>query len=268
MGRLMSDAEIRRRKKLQGHISQTTGALGLAALGGTLLASKTGGRATKAAFQAVGRERPGVLKPKKLRKATAPLLATSAGIGGAGAFNFASYTGAESRKRKMTPVTKGLAMDMGYYGEEGHPVELPEIKVPIEKAWEPVARNYDPEAKRHKRAKVYEPALAGAGAGATGAAGYAAAKGVKLELKNRSKGQVKAASLPKVKVAQAARHASAIKHGKVAAGLAAAGAAGLGGSALVHRGRKGSWQSYSKRGVSAFGVAYLNPSGQHRETEN
>jgi hypothetical protein len=106
--RLMSDTEIRHRKKIQGHISQATGGLGLTALGGTLLSTKTGGKGTKAAFKLVGRDRPGFLKPKKLKKATAPILATSAGIGGAGAFNFAAYTNAESRKRKaaMTTVKK------------------------------------------------------------------------------------------------------------------------------------------------------------------
>lgn len=273
MGRVMSDAEIRRRKKAQGHISQTTSTLGLTGLGITG-ASALAARKTPGGAKVLGalRKVPGLKSatPEKMKNAAINTGIVSGGIGGVGGFNFASYTGAESRKRQrpVTPVKKELGMDMGYYGEEGHPIKLPEIKVPIEKSWEPVAGNYDPEAKRHKRAKVYEPALAGVGAGATGGAGYAAVKGAKLELKNRSKGQVKAAGLPRVKAAQVARHASALKHGKVAGGLAAGGAAALGASALVHRGRKSSWQSYSKRGVSPFGVAYLNPSGQHRETEN
>ena len=169
MARNMSDAEIKRRKKLQGHISQTTGALGLTALGGTLLATKGGGRATKAAFKAVGAKRPGVLKPKKLGKATAPILATSAGIGGAGAFNFASYTNAESRKRKQAvPVQKDYGMDMGYYGEEGTPLTHTEIEAEIEKAWTPSASNFDSESGRKKRADLYS-----AGALVTGGAGAA-----------------------------------------------------------------------------------------------
>lgn len=109
--RLMSDAELRRRKKLQGHISVTTGTLGLTALGGTLLATKSGSKATKATFAAIGRKRPALLKPKKLKQHTAPILAAGAGIGGAGSFNFASYTNAESRKRKqLTPVKKNDTM--------------------------------------------------------------------------------------------------------------------------------------------------------------
>ena len=42
MAGMMSDAEIKRRKRVQGHVSQATGALGLAALGGTLAASRGG----------------------------------------------------------------------------------------------------------------------------------------------------------------------------------------------------------------------------------
>jgi hypothetical protein len=105
--RIMSDAEIRRRKKAQGTISHATGTLGLTALGGTLLATKTGSKGTKAAFKLVGRKRPKALKPKNIKRGIAPILATGAGIGGAGSFNFAAYTNAESRKRKMaTPVKK------------------------------------------------------------------------------------------------------------------------------------------------------------------
>lgn len=103
----MSDTEIRHRKKVQGAVSYTTGTLGLTALGGTLLATKTGSKATKAVFTAAGRPRPGILKPKNLRQKTAPILATGAGIGGAGSFNFAAYTRAESKKkRQAAPVKK------------------------------------------------------------------------------------------------------------------------------------------------------------------
>lgn len=99
--RPMSDRELRHRKKIQGHVSQATGGLGLAALGGTLLATKKGGAATKGAFKAIGRERPAALKPKNLKSKTAPVLATSAGIGGLGSFNFAAYTNAESKRRNV-----------------------------------------------------------------------------------------------------------------------------------------------------------------------
>jgi len=251
MARAMSDAEIRRRKQLQGHISQTTSTLGLTGLGITG-ASALAARKTPGGAKVLGalRKVPGLKKatPEKMKNAAINTGIVSGGIGGVGGFNFASYTGAESKKRQrpVQPVKKELGMDMGYYGEEGRPIKLPEIKVPIEKSWEPVAGNYDPEAKRHKRAKVYEPALAGVGAGATGAAGYTGVKAGKLALANRKISQ-NAKNLPRVSAAHAARKASAIKGGKVSAGLAAGGAAALGASALVHRGRKGSWQSYGKR---------------------
>ena len=84
---------------------------------------------------------------------------------------------------------------------------------------------------------------------------YAGIKGAKLKRKNSTPGQVKAAGFPRVRVAQAARHASAVKHGKAAAVLGAVGAAGLGGAAVAHHGRKNSWQSYGKRDTSsAFGI--------------
>ncbi len=54
----------------------------------------------------MGRERPKALKPKNIKRGIAPILATGAGIGGAGSFNFAAYTNAESRKRKMATVSK------------------------------------------------------------------------------------------------------------------------------------------------------------------
>jgi hypothetical protein len=95
----MSDAEIRRRKKVQGYVSRTTGALGLASLG-AFGASKIPGSARAVRL---------VPKAKKInqKKAENWALGTStagAGIGGAGSFNFASYTAAEGRK--MKPVAK------------------------------------------------------------------------------------------------------------------------------------------------------------------
>ena len=109
MSRPMSDREIRSRKRVQSGVSQATGALGLTALGGTLLATKRGSAATKGAFKAMGRERPEGLKPKNLRRKTAPILATSAGIGGLGSFNFASYTRGEAQKGKRNTVKKNLS---------------------------------------------------------------------------------------------------------------------------------------------------------------
>ena len=106
---MISDAEIRRRKKVQATTSRATGALGLIALGGTALATRPGQKALRAGFKAAGKKKV----PKHLtaapqspgiRNSVTPILATSAGIGSLSAFNFARYTEAESRKRK--PVAK------------------------------------------------------------------------------------------------------------------------------------------------------------------
>lgn len=235
MARVMSDTELRHRKKLQGTISQTTGALGLTALGGTMLATRRGGAATKAAFKAVGRSRPAALKPGKLRAHTAPILATSAGLGGLGSFNFAAYTNAESKKRKtMAPIQKSQPLEMGYYGEEGHPVEMKPVVVPIEKAWAPAASNFDSENSRKKRADVYQAgALAGAGAGGTyslqhGLKAFKAARKVKP---TTTVGQLKPLG----------RHA-----GKAVLGAGAV-AAGVGAATAIGRKKQSGWQPYSKR---------------------
>jgi hypothetical protein len=275
MGRIMSDAEIRRRKKVQGNISRTTSTLGLAGVG-------VGGAAALAA------RKPGALKaiqnlPKMkgtteqgLKDAGLYTSLASGGIGGVGGYNFAAYTNAESRKRKqLAPVKKELGMDMGYYGEEGNQVKLPEIKVPIEKAWSPSANNYDSERSRKKRSKTYEnAALVGAGAGGA----YTASQGMKAvgeakKVKPRTmvetetharghqvpKGVPQGANKPFRLAEQSAvptKHlAPALKHG----GKAAAGVAGVAAAAGIHgslkRKRKGSWQPYAKRATtSAFGI--------------
>ena len=262
--RIMSDAEIRRRKKTQGHVSQATGALGLAALGGTLAASRTGRgqlRKIPALKNKIAAPPPKDPNRDRIQGAITPVLATSAGLGGASSFNFAAYTGAESRKRKQAvpaPVKKDIGMDMGYFGEEGHPVKLPEIKVPIEKAWEPVASSYSPEGSRKKRAKAYETgALVGAGAGGA----VAASQGTKaVQAGKKVKVVPNAAQLKPVKEGSnlVTRHGKsfkaldidtlkpALKHGgKAAAGVAAVGAATYGHKKLKEK-QSGSWQSYGK----------------------
>jgi hypothetical protein len=249
--RLMSDAEVRRRKKMQGHISQTTSTLGLGGLGVTGVA-------------ALAAKKPGVLRavqkipkmknatPKKMKDTAINTGIVSGGISGVGGYNFAAYTNAESRRRQqkpVTPVKKEIGMDMGYFGEEGHPVELPKIVVPIEKAWTPMANNYDSEAGRHKRAKNYEDAaLVGAGAGAA-YAGHHGAQSVKESRKLKPNSSLRMLTKP----------GGAVRHGgKAAAGAIAAGTAVAGHRALKRK-REGSWQSYGKRlegaeDFSAFGI--------------
>jgi hypothetical protein len=260
MARLMSDAEIRRRKKTQGHISQVTGGLGLAALGGTLAASR-GGRtalrkvpALKSKIKAPPPKDP---NRDRIKGAITPVLATSAGLGGLGAFNFAAYTNAESRKRKQT-VVKSMGVDMGYYGDEGH-------QGVIEKAWDPVASNYSSERSRQKRAKVYEgAALAGAGAGGAAAAHYGVKTGQaagKLKPKKMAPMETGKAGA-KVPFASKAEKAVSLKGLKTVGGHGAKAAAGVGTVGLAtaaHRGikrkRETTWQPYAKRDtLSAFGV--------------
>lgn len=99
---LMSDAEIRRRKKVQGTISRTTGALGLTSL--AAFSAARGAKSAKAvkAIPALKKINPNKADTLALGSSTA-----GAGIGGAGSFNFASYTSAESRKRgPRQPVKK------------------------------------------------------------------------------------------------------------------------------------------------------------------
>ena len=246
MSRVMSDAEIRRRKKIQGISSRTTGALGLTALGGTLLATKGGSRATKNVFRAVNIERPVGLKPKNLRRKTAPILATSAGIGGATSFNFAAYTSAEAKKRKQV-VRKSMTDDLDMaptYGVEG-----------FAKNWQPVARNYNPESKRQKRGEAY-PRIAAAVSGGAGVG--AAARGLQALDKITDAKAIRAQN-----AASGARkmykplHAAGMKNLKSAGKLGAVSATAAGGAAVLHHKKKSrSWDTYAKSATSAFGVLH------------
>jgi hypothetical protein len=99
---LISDAEIRRRKKIQARTSQATGALGIGALGAQIASTKTGG-AAGAKLAGLARVKNPTKFGESVRargeKVRVPLLATSAGIGSVASFNFARYTDAEARKR-------------------------------------------------------------------------------------------------------------------------------------------------------------------------
>lgn len=164
MARLMSDAEIKHRKKIQGHLSQATGTLGLTALGGTLLGTKAGGRVGAKALKLV-RSKKTFPSAQKFKDVTAPVLATSAGIGGAGSFNFASYTNAESRKRKqMAPVSKAYTLEFPHFDSEG-------ISKRYEDDLSKATKLYDPESKRQRRNEHYaDAAVGGAGVAAVGSA--------------------------------------------------------------------------------------------------
>ena len=255
--RLMSDAEIKHRKKVQGHVSQATGALGLAALGGTLAASRGGRTALRKIPKLEHKiKAPGPKDPDrdKIKGAINPILATSAGLGGLGSFNFASYTGAESRKRNMQPVKKDYGMDPGYFGEVGRQITDSEIEEEIAKAWEPVASKFDSERSRHKRATAYQAGAIGtSGALAGGAAAFGGQSLSRHARANEMAGKPKRPqSSSKVRALKAGSKVA----GKRAGGLALASAAAAGGAvALKHRKKSESWQSYGKRdSTSAFGV--------------
>lgn len=93
---LMSDAEIRRRKKIQGAVSVTTATLGLAALG-----SRGAGAAVNRAAKLKKLSPSAAKLGPKLNSASTTLTTTGAGVGGVGGYNFAAYTNAEGRKRTV-----------------------------------------------------------------------------------------------------------------------------------------------------------------------
>jgi hypothetical protein len=290
MARLMSEAEQRRRQKLQSKIGRTTSTMGLTALGVTGAA-------------AVAAKKPGVLKaiqkapglknatPKGMESAALKSGIVSGGIGGVGGFNQASIYSAESRRRKQAvPVKKELGMEMGYYGEEGRPLTHEQIETEIEKAWTPTASNFDAEKSRKKRAGAYQgAALVGSGAGGA----YAAHHGMHAVHEGKKIRTIDAA--PRIPAEETVKSKggkeftrNVIRHGKAFraldvdvagkalkhAGKAGIGLAAVGGAAATHsaikRKKQGGWQSYAKRDTtSAFGVDHSdNPNGQHRETEN
>jgi hypothetical protein len=105
VNRLMSDAEIRRRKKVQGTTSKITSTLGLTGVGlgaGALLASR------KPQSVKHLKKIPGVkgkhIKEQKLKNAGLYTSLASGGVSGVAGYNFAAYTNAESRKRGPRPM--------------------------------------------------------------------------------------------------------------------------------------------------------------------
>jgi hypothetical protein len=249
MSRVMSDAEIRRRKKAQGHISQTTGALGLASLG-AFGASKLPG-AKMLAKPGLRRIGPAANKinSEKAKGAALGLSTAGAGIGGAGSFNFASYTGAEARKKKrpaMPTVAKSAGIEPGLAGEVG-----------IAKEWKPSASKFDAERSRMKRAGAYEDIGTVAAGGLAAGATHQGTKAGGQLLRNRAV-DPRARNLPNVRSAMGTRKAIAGRHGKIGAGLlAASGVTAAATAGVKNQNRSRSWAPYAKRDTSsrsAFGV--------------
>lgn len=112
--RPMSDTEIRRRKQAQSRVSQATGALGLTSLG-AFAASKVPGSKMMTKTPRLRR----IANRVDTKKAENIALGTStagAGLGGAGSFNFAAYTGAESKKKKPVAKSAPSPFEDGFYG--------------------------------------------------------------------------------------------------------------------------------------------------------
>jgi hypothetical protein len=266
----MSDAEIKRRKKVQGHVSQVTGGLGLAALGGTLAASRGGRNALRKLPQLKGKiKAPPPKDPNrdKIKGAVTPVLATSAGLGGIGSFNFAAYTNAESRKKntmlKKQPVKKDFSpspFEDGMIGEEG-----------FAKAWSATATDYDPEVKRRKRldrAETGTVAAAGVGGAATAGYGMSTASEAKkirrvdaVEVstahdKNGTKVKRAAPVGQKFRAVDLADIKRIKKPGAKTAGALALTGGAVAANRAIRRKKNESWGTYSKSATSAFGVLH------------
>jgi hypothetical protein len=252
--RVMSETELRHRRKVQGNIGRTTSTMGLTGLGmtGAALAARKSPGALKA-IQKIPKVGAKLGKTPeevsgKLKGAAINTGLVSGGIGGVGGFNQASIYSDEAKRKK--PVIKrgaptGLTEDMAWVGEVG-----------FAKDWKPSASTHDSERSRLKRAQAYED-VGGVAAGGLGAgAAVKGAQALKTVAPNWQKGQRKAKHLPTVKTAQAARKAKAVSHGKVGAGLLiASGAAGAATLGVKNRNQSRSWAPYAKRdSTSAFGV--------------
>jgi hypothetical protein len=240
---VMSQKSIDRRKRAQGTLTRATSTLGLAGVGmvGASIASKKN-PATLRRIQGMHPKLSHVT-PEKMKDAAFHTGVVSGGLSGLGGYNFASYTSAEAKRNKK--VKKNLEPDLEIeptYGEEG-----------IAKAWSPVATDYDPEAKRHKRNVIEQHA---AFTGATAAGTLSAVKGSEAFKTHKLAGRV-VQSTPAMK-GKATKLKNVARGQLKTSGKYAAGAAGLAGAGeYVRRKRKGDWQSYSKSAsTSAFGITH------------
>lgn len=236
---VMSDAEIKRRKKIQGHITQTTSTLGLGSLG-VLAASR--GTKNPTAYKAF-KKVPGLRKttsPKqmqdKMKDAALTGSLVSGGIGGVGGYNFAAYTGAESRKRKAATVKKSDDMSPTF-SDEGISKRFEVVSKIGE--WKTIDQR---ELSQRRSRKAMRYAGAGAAAGAALIAGghgagatkktVGLARGAKATMKNPMFN-----SKSKRKVIYEGVKDSAKADGGVAAQLG--GGALIGASGVVGSGAKG-----------------------------
>ena len=253
ISKLMSQKQIDRRKRTQGTIARTTSTIGLTGLG--VLGASVAARKNPETLKAIQRLHPKLkaVTPEKMKDATVNAGIVSGGLSGLGGYNFASYTSAEAKRNKMkTKLKKNLDHELDIepvYGDVG-----------IAKNWTPVATDYDPEAKRHKRNQVEQHA-AYAGAGTAGLlSAVSAGKAVKP---HKLAGRVVPKNPQNPKSVNAAKgQATRLKnlsrgHLKTSGKYAAGGLVLAGTGEAIRRNRKGSWQSYSKSAsASAFGITH------------
>jgi hypothetical protein len=234
-----SDEQLARRKKLGAASSIATSTLGLGALGVLALRSKPAGRAIKEIGEhapkaemfagkkvghAVGSTGGRLEKLRSAAKgAETPILATSAGIGGLGVYNYAAIQRQESKKAKR------------------HNAEYADLKNKVNRLDAAVHKVYDPEEERHKQNKIAAGVLAAGGAGSIAAAVPQAQQAL------HQKGRIKNL---KTKPAKArAGRIMRVKGGKAAL-LALGGAGAIGGGvklATNERSRRGKTYSAAYR---------------------
>lgn len=192
--RLMSDTEIKHRKKLQAGIAVTTSTLGLTALGlkgGSVAAGRVARSAAKANHAIPGgatKYGPAAMKAKKYKKLSRSLdhaavntSLTAGGIGGVGGYNFASYTRAEGKKKQIVKNWEpGMDFGLGtvHQGEEISKWSMPKgFKLPGDPAKMTVKSNVvhpkaltpvTPKTGLSTKAKIGIGVGATAGVGGTG----------------------------------------------------------------------------------------------------
>lgn len=228
----LTPTQIKRKKTIQGRISQTTGTLGLASLG-AFTASKL--PKSQRAVKLVPKLKK--INSRKAETAALGLSTTGAGIGGVGSYNFAAYTKAEGEKKIKKNVEEVTAMEP-VYGEEG-----------IAKNWSATGPIHSSEYKRTKRAKAYEVGAWGSAAAASVGSLHQLHQGTKMaDAAQKARGGTRAAKQ--------------VLSRKATGRGVLLGAAALGGGsaaeAIGHK-RKSTWQPYAKRdSVSAFGVDHTD----------
>lgn len=116
----LSNAQIAHRKKIQANISLTGGTLGLTALGLRGASAARGAGKVGRAVQRLSPITQNAAASEKLKDASTGVTVGAGGLSGVGAFNFASYTKAESRKKQPAAIVKGFdMMDFGLGGVQG-----------------------------------------------------------------------------------------------------------------------------------------------------